>query len=79
MHPFVARGIPACVALMLTGCATGIDMAKVEPEKIYRTGSNIAERDHALPSNVETKTVNTADPDRLGLPMAGKLPTGGGH
>jgi hypothetical protein len=54
-------------------------MAKVEPEKIYRTGSNIAERDHALPSNVETKTVNTADPDRLGLPMAGKLPTGGGH
>jgi hypothetical protein len=72
--------IAVCIAALAAGCAADIDMAKVEREKIYRTGSNIAERDHGMASNVESKTVNTADP-QLGLPSAGRLPRsfGGGN
>ena len=71
----------ACALALLAACAD-FKPDQVAEEKVYRTGSNIAQRDHgAMPGNVETKTVNTADPDRLGLPNGGKLPSsfGGGH
>jgi len=69
------RGVPVCLVLLLAGCAD-IDLTKVEPEKTYRVGSNIAQRDQGLPSAVDTKTVNTADPDHYGLPRSVNLPPG---
>jgi hypothetical protein len=64
-------------ALALGGCATAD--GGPQAEKLYRTGSNIAQRDHALGDHVQTKQVDTADPG-MGLPQAGKLPRsfGGG-
>jgi len=78
--PRLARAVPACLALLaLAGCAVPGAEAEAQPEKIYRTGSNIAQREHSLPGNVQTKQVDTADP-RLGMPQSGRLPRsfGGG-
>jgi len=66
-----------CTLVLASGCVADVDMSKVEPEKIYRTGSNIAQREHSPgAANVETKTVNTADP---GLGIPGGIPTNGPH
>ena len=77
--PRLARVVSASLAtLALAGCAVpGADGD--HSEKLYRTGSNIAQREHSMPGNVQTKQVDTADPT-LGLPQAGRLPRsfGGG-
>lgn len=68
----IVRRVPVCIVALCAACAT-FDGEKVAAEKRYRTGSNIAERDHSMRDGVQTKEVNSGDPS-LGLPMAGKLP-----
>jgi hypothetical protein len=78
--PRLVRFVPAClVTLVLAGCAIASADGNAQSDKLYRTGSNIAQREHSLRENVQTKQVDTADPN-LGLPSAGRLPRsfGGG-
>jgi len=68
----IVRLVPVCIVALGAACAS-FDANKVAAETRYRTGSNIAERDHSMRDSVQTKEVNTGDPN-LGLPMAGRLP-----
>ena len=68
----IVRLVALCIVVLAAGCAS-FDGEKVAPEKLYRTGSNIAQRDHSLPDSVQTKQVDTADPN-MGLPMGGRTP-----
>jgi hypothetical protein len=75
----IVRIMAMGAAVVVAGCASA-PLTHVAEEKQYRTGSNIAERDHRLRGSVQTKEINTADPDQFGLPNGGRLPRsfGGG-
>jgi hypothetical protein len=78
--PRLARAVSACLATLALGaCALSATEGDAQSERLYRTGSNIAQREHSMPGNVQTKQVDTGDPN-LGLPQAGRLPRsfGGG-
>jgi hypothetical protein len=78
---WIVRGGALAAVFFLAGCASDVDMSKVAAEKQYRTGSNIAQRDHdGVGQNLDTKSPNTTDPN-FGLPSAGRLPRsfGGGQ
>ena len=65
----------ACGAL-LCGCATADNDGHPYPEKVYRTGSNIPQREGGMRDGVETSTVSTGD-TRLGVPgMPAPMPGG---
>ena len=68
----IVRLVPVCIVTLAAGCAS-FDGEKIAAEKRYRTGSNIAQRDHSIPDSVQTKQVDTADPN-MGLPMGGRTP-----
>ena len=74
MFRFIALGL-ACGAF-LGGCATAETDGPSQPDKVYRTGSNIPRRDGSIPDGVQTSTVSTGD-TRLGPPtMPSPLPGG---
>lgn len=72
--PFVAAGAAAIV--LLGGCATSSSNQAAEPreEKVYRTGSNLPQRD-PVPGEVKT-----LDPSTVNRPVRspGSPTTGGG-
>jgi len=63
-------------AALLGGCATADTDGPPQPDRVYRTGSNIPKRDGSIPDGVQTSTVSTGD-TRLGPPsMPAPMPGG---
>ena len=69
----VSSPLAFCIAALLAACASAPDERGVATEKDYRTGSNIAQRDRTMRDSVQTRTIDTADPN-LGLPMGNRSP-----
>jgi hypothetical protein len=65
-----ARNLVLAAAAMLLGACASADMADgpVQPEKEYRTGSNIPRRAGSMPDSVQTTTMNPADNTAATLP-----------
>ena len=69
--------ICAAAAVLLAGCATSSSDQSAEPreDKVYRTGSNLPQRDYPSPGDVKTLTPSTVTRPARGL---GSPTTGGG-
>jgi hypothetical protein len=69
-------GIGLVFGALLGGCASVDTDGPPQPEKLYRTGSNIPRHEGSMPDGVETSTVSTGD-TRLGVPSVPKPMSGG--